>query len=177
MADRLTELISQEKISARVAELGQQISADYRGSDLLMVGVLKGCFVFLADLVRAMDLAPAIDFLRVASYGQETETSGVVQIRKDLESSITGRDVLIVEDIIDTGLTLDYLVRYLRAREPHTLRLAALLDKPSRRRVELELDYVGFQIADEFVVGYGLDFNEKYRHLSSVYIVEPDRNA
>lgn len=177
MPDRLYELIGPERIAARVAELGTEISAAYRGTDLLIVGVLKGCFMFLADLLRQMDIPVSIDFLRVASYGAATETSGVVEIRKDLESSVTGRAVLIVEDIIDTGLTVDYLRRHVLTGQPATVQICAFLDKPARRRVNLKPDYVGFAIDDLFVVGYGLDFNEHYRQLAAIHVLEQDANA
>jgi hypoxanthine phosphoribosyltransferase len=172
--DRLTELISKEAVAERVAELAERISSDFPDGDLLVVGVLKGAFVFLADLIRRLRIPTTIDFLRVASYGTDTDTSGVVEIRKDVELPVTGRNVLLVEDIVDTGLTVDYLVGHLKSRNPESVRVCALLDKPSRRKVDLKIDYVGFEIADHFVVGYGLDCNEKYRFLPGVSIVEPD---
>lgn len=172
MADRLKELISAERLAIRIAEMGAQLSDEFGSSNLLMVGVLKGCFLFLADLARQMTVTPTIDFLRVASYGSATESSGVVEIRKDLETSVFDRDVLIVEDIVDTGLTVDYLKRHLQAGKPRSVRVCTLLDKPSRRRVDLRPDYVGFEIADHFVVGYGLDFDEKYRNLPAICILE-----
>lgn len=174
MADRLKELISADRLDARIVEMGRQLSNEYAGRDLLMVGVLKGCFLFLADLARQMKLNPIIDFLRVASYGSATESSGVVEIRKDLETSVFDRDVLIVEDIVDTGLTVDYLKRHLQAGKPRSVKVCTLLDKPSRRKVELRPDFVGFEIPDHFVVGYGLDFDEKYRNLPAICILEQD---
>ena len=175
VADRLDELFDAATIERRVAELAAQVSDVYRDGDLVLVGVLKGAFVFLADLIRRLEIPVAIDFLRVASYGVESETSGVVEIRKDLEMSVAGRDVLIVEDILDTGLTVDFLVRHLHARKPRTVRVCALLDKPHRRRVAIDADFVGFEVGDHFVVGYGLDCNEKYRYLPMIAAVR--RNA
>jgi hypoxanthine phosphoribosyltransferase len=170
--EQLREVIGPEKIGRRVKELGAQISADYPSGNLLVVGVLKGCFMFLGDLVRTMSFSPTIEFMRLASYGSATETSGVVEIKKDIETSVEGRDVLVVEDIIYTGLTMQYLLRHLRAGEPRSLKLCSLLDKPSRRRVPLKADYLGFEIEDLFVVGYGLDYNEKYRSLPGICVVE-----
>lgn len=172
LADRLIELIGSQKLASRVAELSAQLDDLYADRDLLMVGVLKGCFLFLADLARQMKLNPIIDFLRVASYGSATESSGVVEIRKDLETSVFDREVLIVEDIVDTGLTVDYLKRHLQAGKPKSVRVCTLLDKPSRRKVELKPDFIGFEIPDHFVVGYGLDFDEKYRNLPAICILE-----
>lgn len=158
-------LLSQEQISDKVKEIAAQISADYRQSDLVMIGVLKGAFVFLSDLVRALDIPVEIDFMAVSSYGSSTNTSGVVRILKDLTTDITGRDVIIIEDIIDSGLTLKYLLKNLRARGPKTLEACSLLFKPSRKRVEIPIRYLGFSLPDEFVVGYGLDFGERFRNL------------
>jgi hypoxanthine phosphoribosyltransferase len=176
VSDALAELISRERLAARVAELAEQINADYRGreQDLLLVGVLKGCFLFMADLLRHLEFSPAIDFMRLASYGPDTETSGVVEIRKDVEIPVAGRDVLIVEDIIDTGLTLDYLRRHLMAGSPKSVRICTLLDKPARRKVSLVADYVGFTIGDDFVVGYGLDYHERHRGRPSICVLNPD---
>lgn len=170
MPRQLREVIGRERIAARVADLASRINADYRGREqnLLVVGVLKGCFMFLADLLRHLEFSPAVDFLRVASYGIDTVTSGVVEIRKDIEIAVAGKDVLVVEDIIDTGLTLDYLRRHLLAGGPRTVRICALLDKSARRKVQLVADYVGFEIGDEFVVGYGLDHGERYRELPAI---------
>lgn len=176
MPDRLTELIGADRLAARVTELADQISSDYEGHELLVVGVLKGSFIFLADLVRKLRCIQTIDFLRVASYGASTETSGIVEIRKDLEIPVAGRDILVVEDIVDTGLTLDFIIKHLRLGKPKSLRLCAMLDKPSRRQIELPVDYVGFTIDDLFVVGYGLDCSEKYRHLPAIHVFEPDVN-
>jgi hypoxanthine phosphoribosyltransferase len=177
MGQRLVELLDAEQIRAKVRELAEAINRDYRGRDPLLVGVLKGSFVFLADLVRQLDFSPTVDFLRAASYGADTESAGVVEIRKDLEISVYQRDVLVVEDIVDTGLTLQYLLRHLQAGQPASLRTCVLLDKPARRVVQLEPDYVGFAIDDVFVVGYGLDFNEKHRELRSICILNTDERS
>ncbi|HDN79057.1 MAG TPA: hypoxanthine phosphoribosyltransferase, partial [Chloroflexi bacterium] len=158
-------LIDEERLQKRIKELGEQISKDYEGKDLLLICVLKGAFMFLADLIRHIRIPHEIDFMATSSYGAATETSGVVRILKDLDSPIAGRNVLIVEDIIDTGLTLDYLTRILRARNPSSLRICTLLNKKERRLVNVPLDYVGFDIPNKFVVGYGLDFGEIYRNL------------
>ena len=165
-------LISEEDIRAKVGELGATISADYAGRAVTLVSVLKGSLPFMADLMRAINVPVQIDLMEVSSYGgATTETSGLVRILKDLSSSISGRDVLIVEDIIDTGLTLNYLLRYLRGKNPTSLRICALLDKPARRLVEIPIDYRGFTIPDEFVVGYGLDFGEFYRNLPYIGVL------
>ncbi len=165
-------LISEDEIRAKVRELGTLISADYNGRAVTLVSVLKGSLPFMADLMRAIDVPVQIDLMEVSSYGgATTETSGLVRILKDLSSSIAGRDVLIVEDIIDTGLTLNYLLRYLRGKNPASLRICALLDKPARRLVEIPIDYTGFTIPDEFVVGYGLDFGEFYRNLPFIGVL------
>ena len=165
-------LIGEEEIRAKVRELGAKISADYNNSSVTLVSVLKGSLPFMADLMRAIEIPVQIDLMEVSSYGgATTETSGLVRILKDLSSSIEGRDVLIVEDIIDTGLTLNYLLRYLRGKNPSSLRICALLDKPARRLVEIPIDYTGFTIPDEFVVGYGLDFGEFYRNLPFIGVL------
>jgi hypoxanthine phosphoribosyltransferase len=161
-------LVQPDDLKRRVRELGEQITADYEGKDLLLIGVLKGAVFFLADLMRQIDLPCEVDFMAVSSYGSATESSGVVRIIKDLDQSIDGRHVLIVEDIIDSGLTLQYLLRNLGARNPATVEVVALLTKPERRKVELEPHYVGFEIPDKFVVGYGLDHAERYRNLPYV---------
>src|SRR6186997_446792 len=168
-------LLTEEQISTRVAELGSRISADYQGRTLTLVSVLKGSLPFMADLMRAIDLPLRIDLMEVSSYGgATTESSGLVRILKDLSASIAGEDVLIVEDIIDTGLTLNYLIRYLRGKNPKTLRICTLLDKPARRLVEIPVDYIGFEIPDQFVIGYGLDYGEVYRNLRFVGVLKPD---
>ena len=168
-------LLSEEAIAAKVAELGARITADYDGRPVTLVSVLKGSLPFMADLMRAIDLPLRIDLMEVSSYGgTATESSGLVRIIKDLSSSIAERDVLIVEDIIDTGLTLNYLLRYLRGKNPASLRICTLLDKPARRLVEIPVDYTGFTIPDQFVVGYGLDYGELYRNLRFVGVLKPE---
>jgi hypoxanthine phosphoribosyltransferase len=165
-------LITEEQIRSKVADLGARISADYASTSVTLVSVLKGSLPFMADLMRAIKIPVQIDLMEVSSYGgASTESSGLVRILKDLSSSIAGRDVLIVEDIIDTGLTLNYLLRYLRGKNPRSLRICALLDKPARRLVEISIDYLGFTIPDEFVVGYGLDYGEFYRNLPYIGVL------
>lgn len=171
-ADVAEILITEEQIRDKVRELGTKISADYADTSVTLVSVLKGSLPFMADLMRAIEIPVQIDLMEVSSYGgATTETSGLVRILKDLSSSIAGKDVLIVEDIIDTGLTLNYLLRYLRGKNPRSLRICALLDKPARRLVEIPIDYLGFTIPDEFVVGYGLDFGEYYRNLPFIGVL------
>ncbi|MGC8872842.1 MAG: hypoxanthine phosphoribosyltransferase [Chloroflexia bacterium] len=167
-------LISEEDLQRRVRELAQQIEADYQGKDLLLVGLLKGAVHFMVDLTRAMKRPVAIDFMAVSSYGASTESSGIVRILKDLDESIEGKHVLIVEDIVDTGLTLKYILEMLRRRRPASLRVCALLNKKDRRLVDVPLDYVGFDIPNEFVVGYGLDFRQVYRNLPFVAVLKPE---
>ncbi len=161
-------LVGAEELRARVAELAQRISADYVGRSLLLVGVLKGAMFFLSDLMRLIDIPVEVDFMAVASYGSATDSSGVVRILKDLDVAIEDRDVLIVEDIVDSGLTLQYLLRNLGSRNPRTLEVCALLTKPERRKVDLPARYVGFEIPDRFVIGYGLDYAERHRNLPFV---------
>jgi hypoxanthine phosphoribosyltransferase len=175
LADDVAEiLLSEEQIAAKVAELGRQVSADYAGRELTLVSVLKGSLPFMADLMRQITVPLRIDLMEVSSYGGlTTESSGLVRILKDLSASIDGRDVLLVEDIIDTGLTLNYLLRYLRGKNPRSLKICALLDKPARRLVEIPIDYVGYTIPDRFVVGYGLDYGELYRNLRYVGVLRP----
>jgi hypoxanthine phosphoribosyltransferase len=165
-------LVSAEDLQRRVRELGEQISRDYARKPLLLVGVLKGAVFFLSDLMRFIDIPVEVDFMAVASYGSATDSSGVVRILKDLDAAIEGRDVLIVEDIVDSGLTLQYLLRNLGSRNPRTLEVCALLVKPARRKVELPTRYIGFEIEDRFVVGYGLDYAERYRNLPFVAALE-----
>jgi hypoxanthine phosphoribosyltransferase len=165
-------LVSAEEVQRRVAELGEQISRDYAGRSLLLIGVLKGAVFFLSDLMRFIDVPVEVDFMAVASYGSATDSSGVVRILKDLDASIEGRDVLIVEDIVDSGLTLQYLMRNLGSRNPSTLEVCALLTKPERRKVDLPTRYVGFEIPNRFVVGYGLDYDERHRNLPFVAVLE-----
>jgi len=166
-------LLSGEEVQARVAELGAQLAADYEGREPVLVSVLKGSIIFLADLVRAMPIPLSIDLMEVSSYGTSTESSGQVRILKDLSTSIEGREVIVVEDIIDTGLTLNYLLRYLHDKGPASIRICCLLDKPARRLAPIEIDYRGFTIADRFVIGYGLDYGERYRNLPYVGVLRP----
>lgn len=171
MSDPVVTLISAERIAARVRELGSEITRDYQGRNLVVVCVLKGSFVFAADLARAIDLPIRLDFLGVRSYGQDTESSGVVQITQDLSHPIEHDDVLLVEDIVDTGLTVAHLVDLLRTRAPASIKVCALLHKPSRARIQVSVDYVGFTIDDRFVVGYGLDFAQRYRNLPYIGVL------
>ena len=164
-------LVTEEALQKRIAELGAEISRDYQGRNLLLLSVLKGSVLFLSDLIRRITVPHAIDFMATSSYGAGVESSGVVRIMKDLDSPIEGRDVLIVEDIIDTGTTLDYLMRILRARMPRSLEICTLLNKPSRRKVEVPVRYIGFDIPNKFVVGYGLDYAELYRNLPYVAVL------
>ena len=169
----LRVLISAERIQQRVAEIGQQIDEDFPGDrPIYLIGILKGSFIFMADLARSIRRSARIEFIGVSSYGRGKSTSGEVQLLKDLDVSIAGADVVIVEDIVDSGVTLTYLQSLLAARQPRTLRIATLLDKPERRLRPVKVDYVGFQLPDEFVVGYGLDFAEDYRNLKEVCILE-----
>ncbi|HTA36927.1 MAG TPA: hypoxanthine phosphoribosyltransferase [Solirubrobacteraceae bacterium] len=165
-------LVSADDLQRRVAELGEQISSDYAGRSLLLIGVLKGAVFFLSDLMRFIEVPVEVDFMAVASYGSATDSSGVVRILKDLDAAIEGRDVLIVEDIVDSGLTLQYLMRNLGSRNPRTLEVCALLTKPERRKVDLPTRYVGFEIPNRFVVGYGLDYAERHRNLPFVAVLE-----
>jgi hypoxanthine phosphoribosyltransferase len=165
-------LIDQETLAARVAELGAEVSADYEGRDLLLIGVLKGAVFFMADLMRHLTVPCEVDFMAISSYGDATDSSGIVRILKDLDINIEGRDVLVVEDIIDSGLTLSYLIRNLESREPSSLEVCALLTKPSRREIDVPVRYVGFEIPNKFVVGYGLDFAERYRNLPYVGVLD-----
>ena len=167
-------LIDKEALSARIAELGAEISTDYAGRDLLLIGVLKGAVFFMADLMRKLTIPCEVDFMAISSYGASTDSSGVVRILKDLDINIEGRDVLVVEDIIDSGLTLSYLMRNLESREPATLEVCALLTKPDRREMEVPVRYVGFEIPNRFVIGYGLDFGERYRNLPYVAVLSDD---
>ncbi len=172
MADQITTMIDAQKIQARIAELGAQITKDYEGKRLVLVCVLKGSFVFTADLARAIDRELRVEFLGVRSYGEGTSTTGVVQITQDLSKPIEGEDILIVEDIVDTGLTIAHLLELLHTRKPASLKVCALLHKPARTRVEVPIDYLGFTIEDKFVIGYGLDWNERYRNLPMIGVVE-----
>ncbi len=167
-------LITSEEIGARVRELGQQITNDYAGQDILMIGVLRGAVIFMSDLARAIKRPIDIDFMAISSYGMSTNSSGVVRILKDLDEVVQGRHLLIVEDIIDSGLTLNYLVENLKSRKPASVRICTLLSKPDRRKVDVQVDYNGFIIPDYFVVGYGLDYAGKYRNLPFIGILKPE---
>jgi hypoxanthine phosphoribosyltransferase len=170
-------VVEAEQLQERVAQLGAQISRDYEGRELFMMGVLKGAVFFLADLMREVHLPCELDFMAVSSYGSLTDSSGVVRILKDLDSSIEGKDVLIVEDIVDSGLTLNYLLRNLRGRNPRSLDVCALLVKPARRKIELPIRYVGFEIPNRFVVGYGLDLDQRYRNLPYVAAIDGEADG
>jgi len=176
LVDDIAEvLVSEDQLRHKVAELGARLSADYASRPLTLVSVLKGSLPFMADLMRAITIPLTIDLMEVSSYGGAvTETSGLVRILKDLSASIEGKDVVIVEDIIDTGLTLNYLMRYLRGKNPQSLKICALLDKPARRLVDIDIDYRGFSIPDRFVIGYGLDYAEFYRNLPFIGVLRPE---
>jgi hypoxanthine phosphoribosyltransferase len=167
-------LIDEDRLQARIRELGNEITADYTGRELLLVGVLKGAVFFMADLMRAISVPCEIDFMAISSYGASTDSSGVVRILKDLDINIEGRHVLVIEDIIDSGLTLSYLIRNLESREPASLEVCALLTKPERREIDVDVRYVGFDIPNRFVIGYGLDFAERYRNLPYVGVLSED---
>ena len=167
-------LIDEDRLKSRVLELGEEISADYAGRDLLLIGVLKGAVFFMADLMRTLTIPCEIDFMAISSYGAQTDSSGVVRILKDLDINIEGRDVLVVEDIIDSGLTLSYLMRNLESREPASLEVCALLTKPERREIDVPVRYIGFEIPNRFVIGYGLDFAERYRNLPYVGVLDTE---
>lgn len=166
-------LVTEQQIAEKIKELGNAISKDYEGKDLLLVSVLKGSVVFMADLMRSITIPTQIDFMSVSSYGSGTKTSGVVKIVKDLDIDLKGRHILIVEDILDSGMTLSYIVRMLSGRNPESIRICTFLDKPSRRVASVQANYVCFEIPDEFVVGYGLDYNEGYRNLPNVCVLKP----
>ena len=172
MSERIRELISEKDIAKRIVELGAQISADYQGESVFMLCVLKGGVYFTTELSKRMSVPVSLDFMAVSSYGMETESSGVVKIIKDLDESIEGKNVLVVEDIIDSGRTLSLLLENLRQRKPKTLKLCTLLNKPARRVTDIQVDYVGYEIPDEFVVGYGMDYAQKYRNLPYIGVVE-----
>ncbi|MCX5994457.1 MAG: hypoxanthine phosphoribosyltransferase [Chloroflexi bacterium] len=170
--DKLKVIIPKEEIAQRLTELAAEIRKDYKGENPLLIGVLKGSFIFLSDLVRAMNIPVEVEFIRLSSYGACTETSGKIKLVQGLKTSIKGRHVLVVEDIIDRGLTVHYLLDYLSRRKPSSLKLCALFNKPSRRRVEVPIDYIGFTIPDAFVVGYGLDYNQQFRYLPDLCVLE-----
>ena len=167
-------LLSEEELHAKVAEMGAQVTQDYEGKNLLLVTVLKGAVIFLDDLMREIKQPAEIDFMVVSSYGSGVKSSGVVKIVKDLDINLEGKDILIVEDILDSGMTLDYIKNILQDRNPASIRICTLLDKPARRKVDLQADYVGFTIPDEFVIGYGLDYDEKYRNLPYIGVLKPE---
>lgn len=167
-------LIDEDILQAKIKELGAQIAEDYKGKDLLLICVLKGAVVFVSDLMKRIDIPLEIDFMAVSSYGSDTKSSGVVRILKDLNKGIEGRNLLIVEDIIDSGLTLSYLIENLKARGPESVEICTILDKPDRRKANINIKYTGFQVPDEFVVGYGLDYAEKYRNLPYVAILKEE---
>lgn len=167
-------LFSEEVIRSRVKELGEEISRDYTGKEIVCIGVLKGCFVFMADLVRELNLDCSIDFMAVSSYGSGTVTTGAVKIGKDISANIEDRDVLIIEDILDSGVTLSYLREFLMQRKPASIKICTLFDKPARRRADIKADYVGLVCPDEFIVGYGLDYDEKYRNLPYIGVLKPE---
>ena len=172
MSERIVTMLPREEIQKRVNELGAQITKDYKDGTLVLICVLKGSFVFAADLMRAIDLPLRVDFLGVRSYGEGTETSGVVQITQDLSRPIEHEDIVLVEDIVDTGLTIAHLMDLLRTRNPRSVKVCSLLHKPSRARIQVKVDYLGFTIEDKFVVGYGLDFAEKYRNLPHIAVMD-----
>ncbi|MBR3762357.1 MAG: hypoxanthine phosphoribosyltransferase [Lachnospiraceae bacterium] len=174
MAERIEVLLSEEEVDARIKALAEQISKDYEGKEVHLICVLKGSVFFICELAKRITVPVTLDFMSVSSYGMDTKSSGVVRIVKDLDESIKGRDVIVIEDIVDSGNTLSYLLEMLSDRKPESLRLCTLLDKPERRRKPVKVDYVGFQIPDEFVVGYGLDYAQKYRNLPYVGVVKFD---
>ncbi len=169
-------LVSEEELSKKVRELGEKITKDYEGKDLILVGILKGAAIFMADLARRIDLPITLEFLAVSSYGNSTESSGVVKIVKDLDTDVEGKDILIVEDIIDTGLTLSYITENLKKRGAKSVKICTLLDKPERRKIDVPVDYRGFIIPDEFVVGYGIDYAEQYRNLPYVSSIKNEES-
>lgn len=172
LQDIKSVLFTEEEIDIKIREMGKKISEDYEGKELLVIGVLKGSVIFTAELVKRISIPCSMDFMAVSSYGDSSETSGVVRILKDLDHSIEGKDVLIVEDIIDSGVTLNYLLNYLKARKARSIEVVALLNKPDRRVVEIDVKYLGFEVPDEFLVGYGLDYAEKYRNLPFVGVLD-----
>jgi len=174
MGEHIKVLLTEEEVDARIREIGVQISRDYAGKQIHLVCVLKGGSFFLCELAKRITVPVSLDFMSVSSYGSDTKSSGMVKIVKDLDESLRGRDVIVVEDIVDSGRTLSYLLDILKGREPASLRLCTLLDKPERRVVDVKVDYTGFQIPDEFVVGYGLDYDQKYRNLPYIGVVEFD---
>lgn len=171
MANKIETLISKEELATRVAELGKQIEKDYQGKDLVCVGLLKGSVVFMTDLIKTINLDLKIDFMKVSSYGNGTDSTGVVKILKDVDEEVTGKDVLLIEDIVDTGLTLANVKEFMWKKRPNSIKICTLLDKPSRRKTDVKAEYIGFEIPDAFVIGYGLDYAEHYRNLPFVGIL------
>lgn len=167
-------MITQEEIYRRAKELGAKITEDYKGEGVLLIGILRGAVLWMADIIKAIDLDVEIDFMACSSYGAATKSSGVVKINKDLDSDIEGKNIIIVEDIVDSGITLNYLKGYLENRKPKSIKICALLDKPEGRRTDMKADYVGFTVEDKFIVGYGLDYNQQYRHLPYISCLEDD---
>ena len=174
LEDIQSVLLSEQQLEARVAELGEAISSDFAGKDVVFIGVLKGCFIFMADLMRHVNIPCSMDFMAVSSYGSGTVSTGAVKINKDLSQDIAGKHVIFVEDILDSGVTLSYLTNYLKVRQPASVSITTLMDKPARRKADIKADYAGFEVPDAFVVGYGLDYNEKYRNLPFVGILKPE---
>ena len=172
MTEELKLLFSKKDIASAVARLAKEISVDYANKKVVLIGVLKGAFMFLADLVRQLTIPVEIEFIRIASYGSQKESSGEIIIKKDVEISLEGKDILIIEDIVDTGLSLSFLLDHLRAHNPSSLKVCALVDKKSRREVEAQVDYIGFEIDEGFIVGYGIDFNEGYRALPEIFVID-----
>lgn len=175
MREDIKEIIyDEDQLREKIREIGKKISEEYKGTDLLLIGVLKGSVVFMADLIKEIDIPCSIDFMAVSSYGSSTSSSGVVRILKDLDSEIEGKDVLIVEDIIDSGVTLKYLIKYLQGRKPNSVEIACLLNKPERRKVDIGVKYIGYNVPDLFLVGYGLDYAEKYRNLPYIGVLKEE---
>ena len=174
MSERISVLLSEEEVDRRINEIGKQISKDYEGKNIHLICVLKGGVFFMCELAKRIEVPVSMDFMAISSYGADTKSSGVIKIVKDLDESITGKDVLVVEDIVDSGRTLSYLLAMLKERKPNSLKLCTLLDKPDRRVIDVDVDYTGFQIPDEFVVGYGLDYAQKYRNLPYIGVVHLD---
>ena len=176
MAETISILLSEEEVDERIQKMGEMISKDYEGKQIHLICVLKGGVFFMCELAKRISVPVSMDFMAISSYGSDTKSSGVIKIVKDLDESITGKDVLVVEDIVDSGRTLSYLLDMLKDRKPNSLRLCTLLDKPERRVVDVNVDYTGFQIPDEFVVGYGLDYAQKYRNLPYIGVVHLEEN-
>ena len=174
LADISRVLITQDQIQARVSELGKQITEDFRGEDIVVIGLLKGCFMFIADLMRAIDTHVAVDFMVVSSYGSGVVSSGEIKVKKDYTIDIENKNVLVIDDILDTGRTLSFVKDYLSVKSPKTIKLCTLLDKPDRRTTGIKVDYIGFSVPDAFVVGYGLDYDEKYRNLPFIGVLNPE---